>query len=101
MCLSDEQDRGRDVMLKHTVIAALLTVGAFPQTRAPVAPFEQLDEIRVVTCKGQVPEKFHCAILFDLDFAERSLSKALDRLETLQRRRKGEAPRRRLNLKAS
>ena len=68
MCLGDEQDRGRDVMLKYTVIAALLSVPASPQARTPVPPFEQLDEIRVVTCKGQVPEKFHCAILFDLDF---------------------------------
>ncbi len=68
MCLGDEQDRGRDVMLKYLLIAALLSAPASPQTRTPVLPSEQLDEIRKVTCKGQVPEKFHCAILFDLDF---------------------------------
>jgi len=33
--------------------------------------------------------------------AERSLSKALDRLEILQRRRRGEAPPRRLNVNVS
>jgi hypothetical protein len=33
--------------------------------------------------------------------AERSLSKALDRLETLQRRRRGEAPPPRLNVNLS
>jgi hypothetical protein len=65
MCLGDEQDRRRDVMLKYMVIAALLSVPASPQTRTTAPPFEQLDEIRRVPCK--VPEHFHCAILFDLD----------------------------------
>ena len=68
MCLGEQQDRRRSVMPKQMAIAAVLSVPAFPQTQTPVAQhFEQLDGVRKATCKGQVPENFHCAIVFDLD----------------------------------
>ncbi len=55
-------------MLKQMAIAGLLSVPVFAQTHTPVVHLEQLDEIRKIKCKGQVPENFGCAILFDLDF---------------------------------
>jgi len=67
---ADEQ-HCRGVMLKFMVIAAFLSVPAYPQTRTPVphAQSSQLeDEITTVTCKDQLPTNFRCAILFNLDF---------------------------------
>lgn len=58
-------------MLKYIVLAALLGIPAHPQTRTPVPlvhDFYLEDEIKSLTCKGPVPDDFHCAMLFDLDF---------------------------------
>ena len=54
-------------MLKQMAIAAFLSIPALAQTHTPVPHFEQLDEIRGISCKDKVPENFRCAILFDLD----------------------------------
>jgi hypothetical protein len=49
-------------MLKHIVFALLLPGPAFAQTY----PVEQhLDEVRGIKCRGEIPEGFACAILFD------------------------------------
>ncbi len=55
-------------MLKQMAIAVFLSIAVFAQTHTPVVHFEQLDEIRTIKCKGQVPETFGCAILYDVDF---------------------------------
>jgi hypothetical protein len=55
-------------MLKQMAIAALLSVAVFARTHTAVVHFEQLDEIRKIKCKDQVPENFGYAILFDVDF---------------------------------
>jgi hypothetical protein len=58
-------------MLKYIVVAALLSAPAWSQTRNPVPlvhDFYLEDEIKSLTCKGPLPDNFHCAMLFDLDF---------------------------------
>ena len=54
-------------MLKEMAIAVFLSIAVFAQTHTPVVHFEQLDEIGTIKCKGQVPETFGCAILYDAE----------------------------------
>src|SRR5260370_38293184 len=56
-------------MRTRVALVVFLSALAYAQDRS-VVQFEQLDEIKAVKCKGQVPDGFGCAILFDLDFLD-------------------------------
>jgi hypothetical protein len=56
-------------MLRQFGLAVLLNACVVAQTHAPIAHFEQLDEIRKTECKA--PEGFGCAILWNVDLADR------------------------------
>ncbi len=55
-------------MLRPIATAVLLSVQLLAQTRIPVIPSEHFDEIRTIKCQVQLPEKFGCAILFEVGF---------------------------------
>lgn len=56
-------------MRTRVALVVFLSALAYAQDRS-VVQFEQLDEIKAVKCKGQVPDGFGCAILFDLDLPD-------------------------------
>src|SRR5438046_1286422 len=56
-------------MLRQFALEVLLSGSALAQNHAPGEPYSQhLDEIRVRKC--EVPERFGCGMLFDLELPE-------------------------------
>jgi hypothetical protein len=59
-------------MLKQAPLLMLLAGLALAQAY-PEIHYEQLDEIRTVGCKGELPEGYSCGILLDLDLPPSSM----------------------------
>ena len=80
-------------------MVAYLTAKAVNTFRHLPEPMPLFDKLKIACEQQAIPNREAVDRMIRYEAAaERSLSKALDRLETLQRRRRGEAPPPRLNV---